>query len=1143
MDIHGCADTDACNYNADVSFDDGSCLSNDALEQCGGTCLEDLDGDGICDDNGQDPCVGVFDECGVCNGTGIPADACDCDGNQEDAVFECGGNCIEDVDGDLICDLDADGNVLDTFICSEVVDAAGVCGGSCTLDSDEDGICDDIDNCVGEIDVCGVCNGTGIPTGYCDCDGNQLDDLGQCGGACQEDADGDGICDDNGNDSCVGNLDECGVCNGTGIPADACDCNGNVEDALFECGGNCLEDSDGDGICDLDSDGNALDTCVGKEDACGICNGDGPLSCGCEPIQNGECDCNGNREDECGICGGAGPAFGKNCDGTCIADADNDGICDAEDPIIMERVYYSQELASGNNIMVQPPIDTKDAYEQLVGFHDKMSVNLNEGSTTGTSNHLTVQETIVSNGSLVVKGETTLESDVVVNGFVNVDYNANIGGDVTVEGVQFSNGGIQTASIQNSGDMSVGGLLQVDMNMTVESASELAQTGVSGDFFVHNGLNASNEIEEGITDVTFSIVSSTGNIRAAGDLDADADINIAGKATLNGLNADDRSEFKNLTMDGSLDLNSSADFEQNLRINGDKFTVDHLGTTRIAGDLDVGADMNIAGLAHIQGDLTVEGTFFANGGVLTTSVKMKGDLDVGQDMNFGKDFQVNGTTAAESHLNAASNFSVYNGVGSTSEKFNISNATENIETSGSFSGVNLNSRANANFEASLTSTTNLTVEGNTTAGNLTVGGSAQLLGGAEVDINGTGQAQSLSLDGDLTTSGLATLGSLNNSGTLTVGGGDCVTLGGLDLTGTTTGPTDEIASFTNKAASGHGIKVKLGVANPGKDHDYVAFQNSAGIELGRIRGEKVSELNHNAFYALDKDDMNLTVQLAGTEKTLADIALGASIANTTVAAAEVVAAAVSFTGCVGFGFCATMPIGSFIAAAVVNAVSAGVGLADAIFHNNQAAANEQEAINLRNDFNNAVENGDRVPVGSEKIGVTYESGAADYAEWMPKKNASQNLRSGQIVGVHRGQISLNTNKADHLFVISTQPIVLGNAPARNFEGYEKCAFLGQVPTNIQGPVRAGDYILASGFRDGFGVAKSSKDLKASDMKSVVGVAWENGLLPGVNRVNVAVGLNDAIHIVAANLESRLSAVEKEADALENLIFSQMKLYF
>ena len=117
--------------------------------------------------------------------------------------------------------------------------------------------------------------------------------------------------------------------------------------------------------------------------------------------------------------------------------------------------------------------------------------------------------------------------------------------------------------------------------------------------------------------------------------------------------------------------------------------------------------MNIAGLAHIQGDLTVEGTFFANGGVLTTSVKMKGDLDVGQDMNFGKDFQVNGTTAAESHLNAASNFSVYNGVGSTSEKFNISNATENIETSGSFSGVNLNSRANANFEASLTSTTNM----------------------------------------------------------------------------------------------------------------------------------------------------------------------------------------------------------------------------------------------------------------------------------------------------------------------------------------------------------------------------------------------------------------------------------------------------
>ena len=58
---------------------------------------------------------------------------------------------------------------------------------------------------VWEYDDCGICNGPGaiyecgcadIPVGDCDCDGNQLDALGVCGGDCTADADVDGICDD-----------------------------------------------------------------------------------------------------------------------------------------------------------------------------------------------------------------------------------------------------------------------------------------------------------------------------------------------------------------------------------------------------------------------------------------------------------------------------------------------------------------------------------------------------------------------------------------------------------------------------------------------------------------------------------------------------------------------------------------------------------------------------------------------------------------------------------------------------------------------------------------------------------------------------------------------------------------------------------
>ena len=52
-----------------------------------------------------------------------------------------------------------------------------------------------------------------IPEDDCDCNGNQLDALGECGGACEDD-DEDGICDDV--DDCVGDYDECGICNGPG---------------------------------------------------------------------------------------------------------------------------------------------------------------------------------------------------------------------------------------------------------------------------------------------------------------------------------------------------------------------------------------------------------------------------------------------------------------------------------------------------------------------------------------------------------------------------------------------------------------------------------------------------------------------------------------------------------------------------------------------------------------------------------------------------------------------------------------------------------------------------------------------------------------------------------------------------------------
>ena len=47
------------------------------------------------------------------------------------------------------------------------------------FDLDSDGIWDSVDDCVGDYDECGVCNGSGIPEGYTSCD----EFYGACGGA------------------------------------------------------------------------------------------------------------------------------------------------------------------------------------------------------------------------------------------------------------------------------------------------------------------------------------------------------------------------------------------------------------------------------------------------------------------------------------------------------------------------------------------------------------------------------------------------------------------------------------------------------------------------------------------------------------------------------------------------------------------------------------------------------------------------------------------------------------------------------------------------------------------------------------------------------------------------------------------------
>ena len=63
--------------------------------------------------------------------------------------------------GDLCVDTNACNYANDPSEPCAYIDVLGICGGGCAADEDADGVCDDVDDCVGVIDECGVCNGPG----------------------------------------------------------------------------------------------------------------------------------------------------------------------------------------------------------------------------------------------------------------------------------------------------------------------------------------------------------------------------------------------------------------------------------------------------------------------------------------------------------------------------------------------------------------------------------------------------------------------------------------------------------------------------------------------------------------------------------------------------------------------------------------------------------------------------------------------------------------------------------------------------------------------------------------------------------------------------------------------------------------------
>lgn len=244
--VPGCVDPMACNTDAYAVVDDGSCVYPDGFPNhtldCDGQCVSDVDGDGVCD---PDEIAGCTDE-DACNYNAL---ATDDDGSCEtplaiygSAEYDCAGTCLSDLDGDGICDG------LEIGGCTSPV--------ACNYDptaTDDDGSCENV-TCAGCIDP-SACNYDASATqGDASCE--YVDEACEAcvaGEVVFQDADGDGVCD---GDEYAGCTDP-NACNydplvdaANGDPA-LCDTPLSLHGSAYvDCDGTCLNDADLDGVCD-----------------------------------------------------------------------------------------------------------------------------------------------------------------------------------------------------------------------------------------------------------------------------------------------------------------------------------------------------------------------------------------------------------------------------------------------------------------------------------------------------------------------------------------------------------------------------------------------------------------------------------------------------------------------------------------------------------------------------------------------------------------------------------------------------------------------------------------------------------------------------------------------------------------------------
>ena len=379
--VEGCDDAAACNYNAEVTVNDGSCLYPADLcdgatnVDCDCACLNDSDNDQICDEN---EVVGCQDET-ACNYNPEATDAGTCE--FADAGLDCDGNCLNDADNDQICDENEVVGCQDEMACNynpaatdagtcEFAEAGLDCDGNCLNDSDNDQVCDE-DEIAGCQDS-GACNYNPLATDdngsceftscagctditACNYDGAATIDDGGCtflDGICQtcvdgvivdNDADGDDICDADETAGCT-DPEACNTGAFTDTDNSTCTYPDGYPNNIVDCDGACLNDSDGDDVCDENEVAGCTDEAA--------------------------CNYSASATDDNGSCTYPIDDFGidyVDCDGACLNDADEDGVCDEDESAgcTDETACNAGDFTDTDNSLCEYPVDVNNGITNL----------------------------------------------------------------------------------------------------------------------------------------------------------------------------------------------------------------------------------------------------------------------------------------------------------------------------------------------------------------------------------------------------------------------------------------------------------------------------------------------------------------------------------------------------------------------------------------------------------------------------------------------------------------------------------------------------------------------------------------------------------------------------------------------------------